>query len=97
MQEIDKKINVPANDENKDTINMQKGPSNLPPKTPNYGKTPKYLEEYKKQAQKKEEDKAEAAAALKRPPGTRQLPEEERISTLETLNQNKKEVTKLLQ
>jgi hypothetical protein len=28
----------------------------LPPRTPNYGKTPKYLEKYKEEAKKKSED-----------------------------------------
>jgi hypothetical protein len=31
----------------------------LPPKTPNYGKTPKYLEKFKNEARVKEEEKAE--------------------------------------
>jgi hypothetical protein len=68
----------------------------LPPRTPNYGKTPKYIEEYKNQAKQKEEGIIEAKAAMKRPPGTKLLPESERISTLECLNANKKEVMKLL-
>jgi len=68
----------------------------LPPRTPNYGKTPKYIEEYKNEAKMKEADRIEAKFALKRPPGTRILPESERISTLETLNANKKEVNKIL-
>jgi hypothetical protein len=68
----------------------------LPPKTPNYGKTPKYIEEYKNEAKMKEADRIEAKVALKRPPGTRVLPESERISTLESLSANKKEVTKIL-
>jgi hypothetical protein len=38
----------------------------------------------------------EAKAAMKRPPGTKVLPEEERIATLEQLAANKKEVTKIL-
>jgi hypothetical protein len=32
---------------------MQKGP--LPPKTPNYGKTPKYITKYKEEAKSREE------------------------------------------
>ena len=71
-------------------------PQMLPPRTPNYGKTPKYIEEYKNQAAKKEEDRMEAKAALRRPAGTKLLPEADRISTLESLNANKKEVMKML-
>jgi len=62
----------------------------LPPKTPNYGKTPKYIQKYKEEAKNKEEIKAEARAAKQRPPGTRVLEEQERIETLEKLHQNKK-------
>ena len=75
---------------------MQRGAPMLPPRTPNYGKTPKYIEEFKNEAKKKEDDRIEAKAAMKRPPGTKVLPEEERIATLEQLAANKKEVTKLL-
>ena len=38
----------------------------------------------------------EAKEALKRPPGTKVLPEEQRISTLESLHSNKKEISKML-
>lgn len=69
----------------------------MPPKTPNYGKTPKYLTKYKEEAKIKEDEKLEAKAALKRPAGTKVLPESERIATLESLNANKKEVMKMLQ
>ena len=67
-----------------------------PPKTPNYGKTPKYLTKFKEEAKVKEDEKIEQKAALKRPPGTKVLAESERISTLEQLNSNKKEVLKIL-
>jgi hypothetical protein len=33
---------------------MQKGPL-LPPRTPNYGKTPKYISKYREEAKVKEE------------------------------------------
>jgi len=55
------------------------------------------LTKFKEEAKIKEDEKIEAKAALKRPPGTKVLPEEERVSTLESLNTNKKEVLKLLQ
>jgi len=38
----------------------------------------------------------EAKEALKRPPGTKVLPEDQRISTLESLYANKKEISKML-
>ena len=97
MSEVDQKINAPENNENQDSNIMYKGgPQMLPPRTPNYGKTPKYIEEYKNEAKKKQDDRLEAKDAARRPPGTKVLPEEERISTLETLHANKKEVNKIL-
>ena len=80
--------------ENVNQINMTPGP--LPPKTPNYGKTPKYLAKFKEEAKQKEERKIEEKAAKHRPPGTRVLPESERIQTLEKLQKNKGEVLKIL-
>ena len=77
--------------ENTNHINMEK-----PPKTPNYGKTPKYLHKFKEEAKQKEERKIEEKAAKQRPPGTRVLPESERIQTLEKLQRNKGEVLKIL-
>jgi hypothetical protein len=68
----------------------------LPPRTPNYGKTPKYIEKYKEEAKEKQEFKLEQRAAKMRPPGTRVLPENERIETLEKLEQNKKEVIAIM-
>ena len=97
MSEVDQKINAPVNNENQDSNIMYKGgPQMFPPRTPNYGKTPKYIEEYKNEAKKKQDDRLEAKDAARRPPGTKVLPEEERISTLETLHANKKEVNKIL-
>jgi hypothetical protein len=80
--------------ENVNQINMTPGP--LPPRTPNYGKTPKYLAKFKEEAKQKEERKIEEKAAKHRPPGTRVLPESERIQTLEKLQKNKGEVLKIL-
>ena len=68
----------------------------LPPRTPNYGKTPKYIEKFKEEARVKEEEKAEMRAAKMRPAGTKVLPEAERIKTLEDLKKNKETVNKLL-
>ena len=68
----------------------------MPPRTPNYGKTPKYLEKYKSQAAHKLEEKAERDAAKLRPPGTIVMPENERIKMVEDLTRNKKDVLGLL-
>ena len=68
----------------------------LPPRTPNYGKTPKYIEKYKEEAKVIKEIKLEEKAAKNRPVGTKVLPESERIATLETLLRNKKDVTTIL-
>ena len=65
---------------------MVKGPSApLPPRTPNYGKTPKYIEKYKEEAKQRELTKEEERAAKFRPVGTKVMPEAERIRTLEDL------------
>lgn len=79
------------NVENTNTANKA-----LPPRTPNYGKTPKYLEKFKDEAKAKENARLEAKAAKNRPAGTRLLPEDERIQSLEALQKNKAEVTKIL-
>ena len=68
----------------------------LPPKTPNYGKTPKYIAKFKEEAKCKEDARMEAKAARHRPAGTKILPESERIETLESLEKNKREVTRML-
>ena len=42
--------------ENQEVIAMQKGSDasrQLPPRTPNYGKTPKYIEKFKEEAKQK--------------------------------------------
>ena len=76
---------------------MCKGPAAaLPPRTPNYGKTPKYIEKYKEEAKLRELTKEEERAAKHRPVGTKILPEAERIKTLEDLETNKKRVLDLL-
>ena len=76
-------------------INMEKKPD-LPPKTPNYGKTPEYIQKFKEEAKQKEDERLEAKAAKTRPPGTRVIDEKERVETLEQLEKNKKEVNKIL-
>uniref|UniRef100_A0A7S3IPS6 Enkurin domain-containing protein n=1 Tax=Strombidium inclinatum TaxID=197538 RepID=A0A7S3IPS6_9SPIT len=75
---------------------MMEHGSGLPPKTPNYGKTPKYIEKFKAEAREKAILKEEERAAKYRPPGTKQISEEERVRTLEQLLVNKNEVMKML-
>ncbi len=74
----------------------QKNLGMLPPRTPNYGKTPKYLEKFKEEAKQKQDEIEERRAQKLRPPGTKVLSEDERISTLETLIENKKKLMNVL-
>lgn len=57
---------------------------------------PKYLTKFKEEAKIKEDARLEAKAQKNRPVGTRLLPEDERIATLETLNKSRADVTKIL-
>lgn len=63
-----------------------------PPENKNFGKVPKYLQKYNEEAK----EKADAIAAHKasiipnQPPGTKLMPEDERLETLKDLEQNKK-------
>lgn len=75
MEVIDTSKQVP--------IHMGGKENALPPRTPNYGKTPKYLTKYKEEAKEMAAQKEEQRLAKLRPPGTRQLPEPERVATLE--------------
>ena len=77
----------------------------LPPRMPkgtheskNFGKVPKYLEKFKEEAKAKEDAIAEEKARKlqNQPPGTRLLPEDERLKTLEDLKANKIKVNDLL-
>jgi hypothetical protein len=43
----------------------------MPPRTPNYGKTPKYIEKFKEEAKCKQDQRIEEEAAKRRPPGTK--------------------------
>ena len=75
------------------------GPGGLPPKNKdNFGKVPKYLEKFKEEAKEKS-DVIEAKKAAKMagcPPGTKLMPEEERLQTLADLEDNKKNVNAML-
>jgi hypothetical protein len=62
----------------------------------NYGKVPKYLQGYKKDADLLAKQRAELQEKKKMPPGTRLVPEEERVKTLEDLIETKRELNQLL-
>lgn len=72
--------------------NENTGNTALPPRTPNYGKTPKYIQKFKEEAKQKEDARLEAKAARNRPPGTKVMAEEDRIKTLEDLKKNRNEI-----
>lgn len=57
---------------------------------------PKYLQQYKHEAEELEKKRQELKEKRKLPPGTRLVPEEERIQTLEDLTFTKAELQKLL-
>lgn len=50
-----------------------------------FGKVPKYLSKFKTEAEILEQQRADEKNKQKLPPGTRLIPEEERIRTLEDL------------
>lgn len=73
------------------------GQNGKPPAHKNYGKVPKYLEKYNVERAAKEEAKEQMRQAAQRPPGTRLLPEDERVKMLESLQETKVELTRALQ
>ena len=62
-----------------------------------YGKTPKYIENMRKENEKKKEIEKIKKETAKYPKGTRLLSEEERISTLEKLKQSKEDINKVIE
>lgn len=58
----------------------------------NYGKLPKYLTKYNDEAADLERKRAELKNAKKLPEGMRQVPEEERLETLDDLKGAKDEI-----
>ena len=69
-----------------------------PPESKNFGKVPKYLQKYNEEAKQKEDEIAAKKAAMVpgQPPGTKLMPEEERLATLMDLEGNKKELNDAL-
>ena len=62
-----------------------------------YGKTPKYIENMRKENEKKKEMEKLRKETAKYPKGTRLLSEEERVSTLEKLKQSKEDINKVIE
>ena len=62
-----------------------------------YGKVPEYIKKYELERQLKKEELKRQEEASKYPKGTKLLSEEERISTLNGLLENKKEITNQLE
>jgi hypothetical protein len=61
------------------------------------GKVPNYLRTRKEEWKQKEVEKQKQADMKKIPPGTRILPEEERLATLEQLHETKKEIMRTIE
>lgn len=68
-----------------------------PPIHKNFGKTPEYLEKYKKEAEMKKEIMKKIQEETKYPKGTKLLSDEERINTLNGLLNTKKDLTNVLE
>ena len=62
-----------------------------------YGKTPKYIENMRKENEKKKEIEKIKKETAKYPKDTRLLSEEERIATLEKLKQSKEDINKIIE
>jgi hypothetical protein len=63
----------------------------------NYGKVPNYLNKFQKQREDEMKRKAQEDEAMKYPPGTRLMGEEERVATLNDLQQAKHETIRALE
>lgn len=63
----------------------------------NYGKVPSYINKFKNQKEEQLKQKAMDEEMAKHPPGTRLMPEEERIETLTDLRQAKAETNRQLE
>jgi hypothetical protein len=63
----------------------------------NYGKVPTYLNRYKEQREEELKAKAMEEERAKHPPGTRLMPEDERLATLADLQEAKAETSRTLE
>ena len=93
------KENKPAQPKAAAPLPPKKAPA--PPAKPHEaGKVPKYLQKYKEEAKVKadaaEVAKAEREKLRHQPPGTRLMPESDRIAMLAELQENRKKVSEML-
>ena len=84
-----------ANNNNKLKMNHLKAKEN--PYHKEFGKTPKYLENMKMEAERKKEIEKIKKEEAKYPKGTRLLSEEERLFTLEKLKQSKNDINQIIE
>ena len=63
----------------------------------NYGKVPRYIQKYDKERENQQIQKMMEEEKAKHPPGTRLMPEEERLETLKDLKDSKKEINTALE
>lgn len=84
-----------ANNSNKIKMNHLKAKEN--PYHKEFGKTPKYLENMKMEAERKKEIEKIKKEEAKYPKGTRLLSEEERLFTLEKLKQSKNDINQIIE
>jgi hypothetical protein len=63
----------------------------------NFGKVPTYLNRYKEQREEEIKIKAQEEERAKHPPGTRLMPEDERLATLNDLKEAKDETNRALE
>jgi len=62
-----------------------------------FGKTPDYLQKYKQEAEEKKLNEKRKLEEAKYPKGTRLLPEDERVQTLNSLLDSRKEIQNLIE
>ena len=84
-----------ANNNNKIKMSHLKAKEN--PYHKEFGKTPKYLENMKMEAERKKEIEKIKKEEAKYPKGTRLLSEEERLFTLEKLKQSKNDINQIIE
>ena len=103
---MDPQSNMNYVEKNKQTVskinNMNKNKKEAAPIEKNpyhkeYGKTPKYIQDMKLQAEIKKQNEKLKKEESKYPKGTRLLSEEERMDTLDKLKQSKKEIVQILE
>lgn len=82
-----KKLNAMEKDDKEKRLDMHK----------NYGKIPRYMQKYDKEREDQRIERMIEEEKAKHPPGTRLMPEEERLETLKDLKESKKEINTALE